>query len=82
LYFQAPFLAIPTTLALILAGSWFAVRPNAARATSKAAERVLAQLDAAAQAGDSPSFFEAAKNNTSTDFRRSVANACRSDHFR
>jgi hypothetical protein len=61
LYFQAPFLAIPTTLALILAGSWFAVRPNAARATSKAAERALAQLDAAAQAGDSPSFFEAAR---------------------
>jgi hypothetical protein len=61
MYFQARFLAIPTTLALILAGSWFAVRPNAARATSKAAERVLAQLDAAARAGDSPSFFEAAR---------------------
>jgi hypothetical protein len=61
LYFQAPFLAIPSTLALILAGSWFAVRPNAARATSKAAERVLAQLDAAARAGDSASFFEAAR---------------------
>jgi len=61
LYFQAPFLAIPTTLALILAGSWFAVRPNAARATAKAAERVLAQLDAAARAGDSSSFFQTAK---------------------
>ena len=61
LYFRVPFLAIPTTLALILAGSWFAVRPNAARATSKAAERVLAQLDAAARAGDSSSFFEAAR---------------------
>jgi hypothetical protein len=46
---------------LILAASWFAVRPNAARATSKAAERVLAQLDAAAQAGDSSLFFEAAR---------------------
>jgi hypothetical protein len=61
LYFRGPFLAIPTTLALILAGSWFAVRPSAARVTSKAAERVLAQLDAAARAGDSCSFFEAAR---------------------
>jgi hypothetical protein len=61
LYFQPPFLAIPTTLALILAGSWFAVRPNAARATAKAAKRVLAQLDAAARAGDSSLFFQTAK---------------------
>ena len=61
LYFRLQFLALPTTLALILAGSWFAVRPNAARATSKAAERALAQLDAAARADDSSSFFEAAR---------------------
>jgi hypothetical protein len=61
LYFRAPFLIIPTTLALLLAGSWFAVRPRAAHATSKAAERVLAQLDAAARAGDSSLFFEAAR---------------------
>jgi hypothetical protein len=61
LYFQVPFLAIPTALALILAGSWFAVRPNAARATSRAAERVLVQLDAAARAGDASSFFKAAR---------------------
>jgi hypothetical protein len=61
LYFRVPFLAIPTTVALLLAGSWFAVRPNAARATLKAAERALAQLDAAARAGDSSSFFEAAR---------------------
>jgi hypothetical protein len=61
LYFQAPFLAIPTSLALILAGSWLAVRPNAARVASKAAERVLAQLDAAARAGDPSSFFQAAR---------------------
>ena len=59
LYLRVPFLAIPTALALLLAGSWFAVRPNAARATSKVAERALAQLDAAARAGDSSSFFEA-----------------------
>jgi hypothetical protein len=61
LYFRKPFLAIPTTLALILAGSWFAVRPSAARATSKATELVLAQLDAAARAGNSSSFFETAR---------------------
>ena len=61
LYFQALFLAVPATLALILAGSWFAVRPNPARATSKSAERALAQLDAAAQSGDSSSFFEVAR---------------------
>jgi hypothetical protein len=61
LYFHVPFLTIPTTLALLLAGSWFAVRPNAARATSKAVKRALAQLGAAARAGDSSSFFEAAR---------------------
>ena len=61
LYFRVPFLALPTTLALILAGIWFAVRPSAARATSKAVELVLAQLDAAARAGDSSLFFEAAR---------------------
>jgi hypothetical protein len=61
LYFRVPFLAIPTTLALLLAAGWFAVRPNAARTTSKANEQALAQLDAAARAGDSSSFFEAAR---------------------
>ena len=62
LYFQAPFLAVPTTLALILAASWFAVRPNPARATSKAARRALAQLDAAARSGDAASFFDVARS--------------------
>jgi hypothetical protein len=61
LYFRVPFLAIPTTLALLLASSWFAVRPNAARATSRAVKRALAQLGAAARAGDSSSFFQAAR---------------------
>jgi hypothetical protein len=61
LYFQAPFLAVPTTLVLILAGSWLAVRPNPARANHKATERVLAELDAAAQSGDSTSFFAVAR---------------------
>jgi hypothetical protein len=61
LYFRAPFLVIPATLVLILAGSWFAVRPDPARATAKAAKRALARLDAAARSGDSSSFFEAAR---------------------
>jgi len=62
LYFQVPFLAAEATLALILAGSWFAVRPNPARATSKRAARTLAQLDEAARGGDSSSFFDVARN--------------------
>ncbi|MGA2396877.1 MAG: BatD family protein [Steroidobacteraceae bacterium] len=61
LYLQAPFLAVPATLALILAGSWFAVRPNPARAASRAAERALARLRAAARSGDSSSFFDVAR---------------------
>jgi hypothetical protein len=61
LYFQAPFLAIPATLALILAGGWFALRAQPARAISKAAERALAELNAAARSGDPASFFEAAR---------------------
>ena len=62
LYFQMRFLAVPATLALILAGSWFAVRPNPTRSSSKAAARTLAQLDAAARRGDSSSFFEMARS--------------------
>ena len=62
LYFQMPFLALPAALALILAGSWFVVRPNPARSISKAAERTLAQLAAAARRGDSSSFFDVARN--------------------
>ncbi len=61
LYFQAPFLAIPTALALILAGSWFALRLPPARAASAGADRALAQLDAAARSGDASSFFDLAR---------------------
>jgi hypothetical protein len=61
LYFQAPFLAVPATLALIVAGSWCAVRPNSVRVTSRAIERALARMDAAAQSGDASSFFELAR---------------------
>jgi hypothetical protein len=61
LYFQAPFLAVPTTLALILAGSWLVVRSNPVRVTSKAAERTLARLNSAARSGDIASFLEVAR---------------------
>jgi hypothetical protein len=61
LYFQAPFLAVPATLALILAGSWLVVRPRPIRGISKATERALAQLESAARSGDSASFFELAR---------------------
>jgi hypothetical protein len=61
LYLQASFLALPATLALILAGSCFVVRPNLVRAASKSAQRALADLDAAAQAGDAATFFAVAR---------------------
>ena len=61
LYFRPPYLAGSAALALILAGSSFAVRAQPARARSKAADRVMAQLDTAARADDSASFFETAR---------------------
>jgi hypothetical protein len=61
LYFQVRFLAVPAVLALILAGSLLAVRSHPGRATSKAAERALAQLGAAARSGDPASFFDMAR---------------------
>jgi hypothetical protein len=61
LYFEPAFLAVPATLALILAGSWFVVRPSPARVDSRANARLLAQLNAAAKSGDSASFFEMAR---------------------
>jgi hypothetical protein len=61
LYFQGTFLALQASLAVILAGGLFAARPQRVRAISKAAERALAQLDAAARSGDSSSFFELAR---------------------
>jgi hypothetical protein len=62
LYFQPAFLTVPAALFLILAGSLFAVRPHPARVTSKATQRTLARLDAAARSGDSASFFGAARD--------------------
>lgn len=61
LYFEPSFLAVPATLALILAGSWFVVRPTPARINSQANARLLSRLNAAAKSGDSASFFELAR---------------------
>lgn len=61
LYFQPSFLALPTTLALLLAYGWVAVRFKPTRISSTATARVLSQLDAAAGAGDVVSFFEIAR---------------------
>jgi hypothetical protein len=60
LYFQPRFLAVPATLALILAGSWFGTGRRT-QAASKAAGRTLAALEAAVRAGDSSSFFNTAR---------------------
>ncbi len=61
LYFQALYLATTTGLALLLAGGLFIVRPSAVRASSKAGERLMAKVEAAARAGDAAGFFEAAR---------------------
>jgi len=61
LYFRTSFLAVPATVALLLAGGWFAVRSNVGRATSKETERALNRLDAAARSGNSSLFFELAR---------------------
>jgi hypothetical protein len=61
LYFQSSFLTVPAALALILAVSWLAVRPEPRRAHSKAVTRALARLEAAARSDDSSAFFAAAR---------------------
>jgi hypothetical protein len=61
LYFQTPFLAGSAALALLLAGSSWFIRRVPISATSKAAERTLARLSAAARSGDSASFLELAR---------------------
>jgi hypothetical protein len=72
LYLQPRFLAIPSLLTLAFAGGWLRLRRRAAdsygqismqaRGLSKAANRVLVQLEAAARAGDSAQFFNAARS--------------------
>jgi hypothetical protein len=53
---------VPVVLELILAASWIAARPRPERATSKAARRALARLEAAARSNDSSAFFAVARS--------------------
>jgi hypothetical protein len=69
LYMRPRFFVIPLGLALLFIGGWLAARarePNEKsarrdRGTSKAAKRVLAQLETAARSGDAALFFSAAR---------------------
>ena len=72
LYLQPRFLAFQSLLALAFAGGWLGLRrrasdardaPNAReRSMSKAANRVLKQMEAAAHAGNVPLFFASARS--------------------
>ena len=46
---------------MILAGSWFAVRPSPGRTAARSAGRALAQLEKVAASGNPAAFFELAK---------------------
>jgi hypothetical protein len=71
LYLQPRFLPIPSLLALAFAAGWIGVRrrrnlsaesPSGyVRTHTRAAKRVLAQMDAAARAGDAALFFDCAR---------------------
>lgn len=72
LYLQPRFLAVPSLLTLLFAGGWLGLRrrsPDAAhapkqraRTLSKAAARVLKQMQTAARTGDVPLFFTSARS--------------------
>jgi BatD DUF11 like domain len=71
LYLRPRFLAIPSLLGLALAVGWAGMRrredsigksPARDRMTSKAANRALAQIGAAARSGDSSLFFDSARS--------------------
>jgi hypothetical protein len=70
LYLQPRFLAVPSILVLAFAGGWLSarrrrgagVRESASnRIASRAAKRTLAQMQAAARAGDAALFFDSAR---------------------
>jgi hypothetical protein len=71
-YFQPPFLAVPSALALAFTAAWFWLRrreqaannSNAAlqRATSQATATWLAQMETAAAAADTQVFFSSARS--------------------
>jgi hypothetical protein len=71
LYLQPRFLVIPSLLGLLFAGAWLAIRRSApdaddtwlgGRGISKAAKRVLAQMEAAARSGDTALFLNEARS--------------------
>ncbi len=68
LYLQAKFLPVPSIVVLALAAGWLGARRRkgeresaADRIASRAAKRVLAQMQAAARAGDVVLFFDSAR---------------------
>jgi hypothetical protein len=70
LYLQSKFLPVPSIVVLAFAAGWLSARrrrgvgerqPASDRIASRAAKRVLAQMQAAARAGDAALFFETAR---------------------
>jgi BatD DUF11 like domain len=67
-YMQPRFLAVPCVLTLAFAGAWFGLRRRdsgpgiAGRVVSQALNRLLTAMEQAAQSGDSPAFFGAARH--------------------
>jgi hypothetical protein len=70
-YLQPRFLAIPSLLAMVIAGGWVAVRRRGNptgrasarnRFVAKRNQRVLTQMEAAARAGNAAVFFNAARD--------------------
>jgi hypothetical protein len=67
-YMQPRFLAVPCVLTLAFAGAWFGLRRRdsepaiADRVVSQTLNRLLAVMEQAAQSGDSPAFFSAARH--------------------
>jgi hypothetical protein len=61
LYLQPKFLAIPSFLVLAFAAAWLGVRQRRDQ-ESKSTGRVMAQMEAAARAGNETLFFEAARS--------------------
>lgn len=62
LYLRPQFLAVPSILALALAGGWVGTRRRRHLDTRLAIDQELAQMRAAAGAGDSVKFFESARS--------------------